>query len=72
VDSGSGLGNIPVNQVGNSSTYVTEKNKNNQKTKLMKVDKNKLKKNPKKFPELKMVVNGDYRNSNYTMFSDDE
>ena len=26
----------------------------------------------KKFPELKMVVNGDYRSSNYTMSSDDE
>ena len=26
----------------------------------------------KKFPELKMMVNGDYRSSNYTMSSDDE
>ena len=40
--------------------------------KLHKVDKNKFKKNAKKFPELKMVVNGDYRSSNYTMSSDDE
>lgn len=28
--------------------------------------------NAKKFPELKMHVNGDYRGSNYTMSSDDE
>lgn len=42
--------------------------------KLMKVDKTKLtKKNPKKqFPDLKMMANGEHRNSNYTMFSDDE
>lgn len=54
---------------------MTEKQNKNQKSmKLMKVDKTKLtKKNPKKqFPDLKMMANGDHRNSNYTMFSDDE
>ncbi len=28
--------------------------------------------NGKKFPELKMMVNGDYKSSNHTMSSDDE
>jgi len=37
------------------------------------VDKKKINHpNAKKFPELKMMVNGDYRSSNYTMSSDDE
>lgn len=35
-----------------------------------KIDKKKI--HQKKFPELKMMVNGDYRGSNYTMSSDDE
>lgn len=73
-DSGSNFGLPVAQQIGNSSTYVTEKPNNNQKSmKLMKVDKSKLKKNQKKqFPDLKMMVNGDHRNSNYTMFSEDE
>jgi hypothetical protein len=37
-----------------------------------KIDKSKIKQGGKKFPELKMMVNGDYRSSNYTMSSDDE
>ena len=41
------------------------------KKKKAKVDKKKQT-NAKKFPELKMHVNGDYRGSNYTMSSDDE
>jgi hypothetical protein len=36
------------------------------------VDKKKMGYMGKKFPELKMMVNGDYRSSNYTMSSDDE
>lgn len=43
--------------------------------KTKKVDKKKIQHSGhggKKFPELKMMVNGDYRSSNYTMSSDDE
>ena len=43
--------------------------------KAKKVDKKKIQHSGhggKKFPELKMMVNGDYRSSNYTMSSDDE
>lgn len=39
---------------------------------MMKVDKQKYKKNQKKFPELKMAIGGEYRNSNNTMLSEDE
>jgi len=35
-----------------------------------KVDKKKVL--PKKFPELKMMINGDQRNSNHTLSSDDD
>lgn len=42
------------------------------KPKKKKLDKKKAGGNNKKFPELKMVVNGDYRGSNYTVSSDDE
>lgn len=71
VDNGgsSGLGNISMNQIGNSSTYVTNKNQPNKK--FHKLDKNKFKKQPKKFPELPKGQ-GDFRNSNQTMSSDDE
>ena len=62
-----------MNQVGNSSTYVTNTKGTGQNKKFHKLDKNKFKKNSKKFPELKMGGgNNDYRNSNYTMSSDDE
>ena len=50
---------------------VGNQNYNHIKKKKAKVDKVK-KTNAKKFPELKMHVNGDYRGSNYTMSSDDE
>jgi hypothetical protein len=58
---------------GNSqttSTYVNQKQFHPKKK--HKVDKKKLQAGGKKFPELKMMVNGDYRSSNYTMSSDDE
>jgi len=58
------VGNGP----GNQSTYVTSKQQPPKKKN--KVEKKKL--NSKKFPELKMMVNGDYRSSNHTMSSDDE
>ena len=60
-----------MNQVGNSSTYVT--NKAGQNKKFHKFDKKKFKKNVKKFPELsKMGSGNEHRNSNYTMSSEDE
>ena len=40
--------------------------------KKKKLEKKKNGGNPKKFPELKMVANGDYKGQNYTMSSDDE
>ena len=58
------------NGPGNQSTYVTSKHQQPPAKKKTKVDKKKL--NSKKFPELKMMVNGDYRSSNHTMSSDDE
>ena len=69
VEVGSGIGGI--NTVGNTSTYAAQKHFNAAKKKH-KVDKKKLGNQAKKFPELKMMVNGDYRSSNYTMSSDDE
>lgn len=42
------------------------------KPKKVKGDKKKIQNQNKKFPELKMMVNGDYKSSNYTMSSDDE
>jgi hypothetical protein len=76
VESGSNLGHH-ANHAGNSSTYITEKNNNNQnaqksKKNMSKVDKSKFKKQVKKFPELKMAANGEYRNSNHTMLTDDD
>lgn len=55
---------------GSQSTYVNQKQFHTKKK--HKVDKKKLHHQGKKFPELKMMVNGDYRSSNYTMSSDDE
>ena len=69
VEVGSGIGGI--NTVGNTSTYNAQKHFNVAKKKH-KVDKKKIGHHAKKFPELKMMVNGDYRSSNYTMSSDDE
>jgi len=56
----------------NSSTYVTQKHGGLNKHKKAKDLKKKYGAQAKKFPELKMMVNGDYRSSNYTMSSDDE
>ena len=69
---GSGMGG-PGNMqhIGNSSTYVTQKQKQKMKNKQA-FGMGKKYAGAKKFPELKMVVNGDYRSSNYTMSSDDE
>ena len=53
-----------------ASQYVNHKHLNAKKKN--KIDKSKIHKGAKKFPELKMMVNGDYRSSNYTMSSDDE
>ena len=50
------------------SSYVNHKHINGKKK--TKIDKKKI--GQKKFPELKMMVNGDNRGSNYTMSSDDE
>lgn len=50
---------------------VVGQNYNHIKKKKAKEPKKKTN-NSKKFPELKMHVNGDYRGSNYTMSSDDE
>ena len=57
--------------MGNTSTYAAQKQFNVAKKKH-KVDKKKIGQQGKKFPELKMMVNGDYRSSNYTLSSDDE
>ena len=44
-----------------------------QPKKKNKIDKKKFAQyQAKKFPEMKMMVNGDYRGSNFTMSSDDE
>ena len=71
---GSGIGIGPSGQGSgggaNSSSYVAQKHFNTKKK--HKVDKKKMGYMGKKFPELKMMVNGDYRSSNYTMSSDDE
>ena len=45
-ESGSNLGGLPMTHIANQSTYVTDmtNNKNKQSTKVMKVDKSKIKK----------------------------
>lgn len=55
--------------MGGGSTYAALKN---HKKKQHKIDKKKITNHDKKFPELKMLVNGDYKSSNHTMSSDDE
>lgn len=60
VETGSNFG---YHHIANTSAYITnEKNKVSQSNKqIQKVDKNisKMKKTVKKFPELKMIINGE-------------
>ena len=66
VGSGQGLGHKLAG--AGQSTYANKL----LKPKKKKLDKKKQVLGNKKLPDLKMLVNGDYRGSNYTVSSDDE
>jgi len=58
-------------QQAGGSFYNKSLTKNAQKTKGKSVDKKKVLPT-KKFPELKLMINGEYRNGNNTLSSEDE
>lgn len=53
-----------MGQHGNQAGANAKESNNNRKTKKVLPT--------KKFPELKLMINGEYRNSNHTLSSDDE